>query len=194
MYHLTKFDSVTPVLMGLWNKVAPGRRKPLMTALGRRLQRLLQRHFVARDAEGNRRGWPRSHFWSQIRRATAFAGANDVAAKVSISDPRLAHKVHGGTIRPVEAKSLAIPLRPEAKVAGLPRARLIPGLFLLVSRARGVAFLARREDRALRLYYKLVKSITHQPDPRALPYRTQVYGELRRGLELFLKREAKGQA
>ncbi|ACB76701.1 hypothetical protein [Opitutus terrae] len=186
-------NTATPVLNALYNRVAPGRRKPLMTAVGRRVERLLRRHFTARDAEGNKRGWPRSHFWSRIRRATAFAGANDVAAKISISDPALAMKVHGGKIYPTAGRqNLALPLRPEAKIAGSPRAKLIPGLFVLVGPGR--AWLARREDRALRLYYKLVKSVTQTADPRALPYRVEIYREVRVGITTFLKRETSSQA
>jgi hypothetical protein len=190
MFKLAVFDDSTPLLMALYDRVAVGRRKPLMTVLGRRVERKLRRHFVARDAEGNSRGWPRSHFWSRIRRATAFAGASDTVAKIGISDPAFAMKVHGGVIRPVEAQMLAIPLRPEAKVAGRPRAKLIPGLFLLRTKARG-AFLARREERALRLYYKLVKSVTMKADPRALPNRAEILRELRDGTTAFLKSEVR---
>lgn len=189
MFTLTAFDRATPLLQRLYDAIAPGRRKPLMTVLGRRAERLFRRHFTKRDAEGNKRGWPRSHFWSRIRRATAFAAANDSAAKISIADPAFAMKVHGGTIKPIEAKNLALPLRPEAKVAGRPRAKLIPGLFLL--KTHGRLFLARREERALRLYYKLVKSVTQMKDPRALPLRVEIYGELRLGITAFLKRDVK---
>lgn len=160
-----------------------------MTVLGRRVERFLRKHFAARDQEGNRRGWARSHFWNRLRRATAFAGATDSAAKVVVSDPAFAFKVRGGTIRPVSAKALAIPLREEAKVAGRPRARLIPGLFILKT-GRGV-YLARREDRALRLYYKLVKSITQRADPRAMPLRHLVFADLMTAVTSFLNRDVK---
>ena len=189
MFLLTVNDRATPKLAALYDQVAPGRRKPLMTVLGRRLERFLRRHFIARDAEGNRRGWARSHFWSRIRRATAFAAATDTAAKVNVSDPAFAQKVHGGTIRPVEAKSLAIPLREEAKIAGRPRAQLIPGLFIL--KTHGRAYLARREDRALRFYYKLVKSVTQQADPRALPLPHLTLADLFDAITAFLKRDQK---
>ena len=190
MFLLSVTDRATPLLTRLYDRVAPGRRQPLLRVLGRRLEHSLRKHFQTRDAEGNKRGWPRSHFWNRLRRATAFAGATDSAAKVTVADPALAQKVHGGTIRPIQAKALAIPLRAEAKVAGRPSARLIPGLFILKS-ARGGVFLARREDRALRLYYKLVKSVTQQADPRALPLRHLVLADLHAATTSFLKRDVK---
>ena len=190
MFLLSATDSATPLLTRLYDRVAPGRRRALMTVLGRRVERTLKRHFAARDAEGNRRGWPRSHFWNRLRRATAFAGATDSGARITVADPAFAMKVHGGTIRPIQAKALSIPLRPEAKVAGRPGAKLLPGLFLLKSR-RGGVFLARREDRALRLYYKLVKSVTQRADPRALPLRHEIFFELHAGTTAFLKRDVK---
>ena len=107
MFLLSVTDGATPLLTRLYDRVAPGRRKPLMTVLGRRTERTFRRHFQARDAEGNKRGWPRSHFWNRIRRVTAFKGATDSAAKLAISDPAFAFKVHGGTIRPITAKALA---------------------------------------------------------------------------------------
>lgn len=187
MFLLSVTDRATPLLTRLYDRVAPGRRQPLLRVLGRRLENSLRKHFQTRDAEGNKRGWPRSHFWNRLRRATAFAGATATAAKVTVADPALAMKVHGGTIHPIQAKALAIPLRAEAKVAGLPRAHLLPGLFILKSHGR--AYLARREDRALRLYYKLVKSITQQADPRALPLRHLVLADLHASTTSFLKRD-----
>lgn len=163
-------------------------RKPLHAAMGQAVAVELRRRFLALDQQGNKRGWPRQHFWGRrVRAATAFAGADDEGASVVVASREFLYKLRGGTIRPGGGrKFLAIPLRAEA-AGKMPRANLIPGVFFL--RTQRGAFLAVREGAgavvkrlgrgrvrrsggarttgALRLLWKLVPSVTQVADPRA---------------------------
>lgn len=171
-------------------------RRPMMRRLGKRAEVELRDHFRARNSEPNKRRWPKQRFWGRIRRATAFSGATDTQATVTIADPAMAAKIHGATIRPVEAKALAIPLRKEA-YGKRPSAGLIPNLFVL--RTKKGAFLAastmkRRGRRRsgpkgqrLTIYWKLVKSTTVPRDPRALPEQQFMGARLRAEAERFIQ-------
>lgn len=137
-------------------------------ALGKALEASLRKHFRQRDAQPNKRNWKRQHFWGRIRNATSLAGYDDQKAVVTISDPAYSLKVHGGTVRPKEAKALTIPLREEAY--GIRASSgIIRDLFFIRMRGSKKAYLAKREGTALRLYYLLVKQTRHKPDPEALP-------------------------
>lgn len=86
----------------------------------------------------------------------------------------LSHKIHGGTVRPKDAGALAIPLTREARRAGSPRDGRTPELFIYKAKS-GHAFLAEpgprggRSRRRLKLWYILLKAVTHRADPQAKP-------------------------
>ena len=151
-------------------------------------QRSLHRHFRRRDSEPNKRGWPKQHFWARIRRVTALSSISEDGATVTVSDPAFGARVHGATIRPKQARALAIPLVPQA--AGVrPSSGLIQDLFMLRAKD-GRGFLAREEGQGLTLYYRLVKRVTHPKDPRALPSRAAILSALERTATSFLRRRA----
>ncbi|MCS6243792.1 MAG: hypothetical protein H2172_16235 [Opitutus sp.] len=161
-------DEASQLLRGLTTTLGPGQRRPLMSVLGRTVEKEYREWFKIADAEKpNRRGWKRQHFWAQIRKATAFAFATDDSATVTIADPRIRTQVYGGTIRPKEKKFLAIPLRAEA-YGVRPSSGLIEGLFPYRSK-RGTLLLGREEGGKLVNFYKLVRSVTVKADPSALP-------------------------
>lgn len=170
------------VLQGLADKVHD--RRGFLTALGITAETELQEHFRKRNQEPNRKGWPKQNFWARIRRSTAFAGATNSKATVVIADPAFAMKVYGGTIRPKEKRYLSIPMRAEA-YGVRPGSGLIEGLFALRS-GSGKLFLARREGQALRLYYRLVKKVDMDADPRALPPQSQMDRALTEAAEDYL--------
>ncbi|MDR3229468.1 MAG: hypothetical protein LBT53_08695 [Puniceicoccales bacterium] len=117
----------TPRLQKLIGKLQ--KRQPLLSKLGKATEIELRRWFAQRNQEPNANGWPKGHFWARIRRATAFVGADNNTAVVSIADPAFAHKLTGGTIRPrAGRKNIAIPLTPEAKKTGNPSSGLLAGL------------------------------------------------------------------
>ena len=83
---------------------------------------------------------------------------------MTVASVEFLHKLYGGTITPKRAKALSIPLTGEAYKAG--SASLFPRPLHLVKR-KGKAPLLMDEFGAVQ--YILLKSVTHQPDPNALP-------------------------
>lgn len=145
------------------------RRKKFMGSAGEAL-----RNALASFYEGKQ-----STFWAQFspnfpngfrvtvtaNRATATLGGYESAI--------LSHKIYGGPVFPRKAGALAIPLIPEARRAGSPRNGMTPRLFILKTRAK--AFLASegpgggKSRRRAKLWYILLQSVIHRPDPNARP-------------------------
>jgi hypothetical protein len=151
-------------------RLAFGDTRPLMALLGKSLEVQLRAHFLSRDGEGNKRGWPSKHFWNtEVRGNTALRDVTESRATVAIASPAFAHKVEGGTITAKRSRFLAIPMTAEAYRAGSPREAGMTGLF----HVPGTQFLARNRGRgksaALEIQYMLVASVTQARDPRALP-------------------------
>lgn len=167
-------------------------RRPvvLLQAVGKEVAVALQKHFRARDGEGNRRGWPSQHFWSKVAAKTSHQNATADGVTVTVASAPFIHKITGGKVTAKAAGALAIPLTAEAyKKQGKGTLReSFPGLFVL--RTRKGAWLVRssQENRGqsrekgarrqkprgiqrerLEFLFRLTKSVTHRPDPRALP-------------------------
>jgi hypothetical protein len=185
----TIVDLATPRLQAILRDLAPAQRRPMMIRLGKQLEVELKAHFAAREQEGNKRGFPRTHWWArEVRGQTALRSATGEEAVVGIASRQFAFRLRGGTIKPGPGKRfLAIPLRPEASGV-LPRAGTIPGLFFIRSKALGKGWLAAQEGAALRFYYRLVPSVTQKADPRALPPLEQLRAALQAKAEQELAR------
>ncbi len=127
-----------------------------------------------RDGKAKRKpGWPRSGYWGHAAES-ASGEADAAAAWVIIRHKGVGLHLRGGTVtsrRP--GGKLAIPLR--AELAGVnPREKFADraDAFVLKSKGRGPdgrAFLAYRENGALRLAYLLLSSVTLGADPTVLP-------------------------
>lgn len=172
-------DGATPSLQRLIRRVT--QRTPMMQAAGKAVEVVLHSHFDRRDAEGNKKGWPRKHFWSRVvRRATAFETATADEATVKIASREFRQKFYGGTITAGSGKFLAIPLTARAYAAGRPRnwsgeplkvVRFPSGAVVL--RERGF----RDKDQSMQggeAQYLLVKRVRQERDPRALPSETMM--------------------
>jgi hypothetical protein len=171
----TKEDSITPHLKELAGRLQ--NRRPLLAALGKQLEIDLRKHFLARDSEGNKRGFPRKHFWrNQVAKHTALTSVTDTSATVTISSPELIHKIEGGVITPKRAKALSIALSPEAYKAG--SASLFPRPLTFITRPGKPPLLVETgtigKSKAWKIHYILLKSVRHAADPRALPDRGQL--------------------
>jgi len=191
-------DTATPALKAMLRRVSP--MQPLMMRLGKRVEILLRKYFADYGRTGNfktrRRGWPTQHFWDRrIRNATAFTGATEHEATITIADPAFMTHFRGGTIRPKEKGALAIPLQ-AAAYGKQPSDKSIPGLFLLRTRkgaylvAYGDLFGKSRKgvNRAtLHFYWKLMKSVTVPKDPKALPPDTDIEAALLKETEYYLR-------
>lgn len=184
-------DLATPRLKAILNGLQPAQRKALLGRLGKELEAQLKAHFLQRNQDSpNAKGFPRSHFWSRkVRARTALREVTADQATVGIDSPEFRLKLTGGTIRPGPGKRLlAITLR--AEVYGpekRPSANLIPGLFF-VKLTGGRMFLAARDGSALRVYWRLVPSVTQPADPRALPPAAQLQAALEARAEQEIQR------
>ena len=167
MIRLNLTDTATPALRAAMEKLSPEGRARLNKAAGARITRTLVDHFRAREKEPNKRGWAKQHYWSRIAKATALVQADEKQATVTVADTSILLKIFGGTVKPKTAQALAIPMREEAY--GKMASEWPDDTFFRFVSKSGKAFLAKREGNALRLYYRLVKSVRHKPDPRAIP-------------------------
>jgi hypothetical protein len=202
-------DTATPAikraLETLSNPVA------LMKVLGKGLETDLRAHFAAKNKQPNKRNWPKQNFWAQIRSATNFTGATNDQATVTVADPRINPHVHGGVVRPKDAKLLAIPVRREA-YGVRPSSGLIPGLKLVVFPKSGPALVQvpltqikftkdRRKGREgllrakatakrtiARIMYLLRPSVRIPKDPTALPSDAVLQDKLGQRAEAWLQR------
>ena len=185
-------DLATPKLRAILTQLGPAQRRSLLLRLGKELEIQLKAHFAARDQEGNKRGWPRSHWWArEVRGNTALREVTADSATVGIASRQFRFKLTGGTIRPGPGKrALALPMRPEVKGV-LPRAKTIPGIFVIRSKILGRAWLVTRDSGphgALRFYWRLVPSVHQDPDVRALPPVAELQAALERRADLEVAR------
>jgi hypothetical protein len=134
----------------------------------------LQDHFKLRDRAPNRLGGRRTRFWLDIYKSTQIGEVTDRDATVIVGDPRFTQKVKGGTIRPVSAKALAIPLTAEAHGRRPETLEREMGVKLfVVPRDFGSGLLAaalgQGNGQRIKAFYVLRKSVTQRADPLALP-------------------------
>lgn len=175
-------DTVTPDMR---RKIALLKNKrPLLAVAGKGLEADLRAHFLEKNSQPNKMGWAKSNFWNQIRNATALKHYDDRQATVAVADPRLATHVYGATIRPKEARMLAIPVHPSAKGI-MPKSGLIKGLF----RPKGRWFLAILDaNKKLRVMYALKKQVTVPKMPDALPPLARLKASTGRRITAWLDR------
>jgi len=168
--------------------------RPLVAKLGKTLEVRLRAHFLERDREGNRRGWPRKHFWNrEVRQNTALVAVSESTAVVAVASPAFAHKLEGGTLRPKRGRALAIPLTAEAYAKGSPR-EWDPADRALLFRPKGTRILAvpKPGGDGFEPMFALEGAVTQEKDPRALPDRTAMADELGAVAEAHVARQVEG--
>jgi hypothetical protein len=166
----------------------------LHQASGAAVTKELKAHFLQRNQEPNKMGWPSQNFFSKEGfRRTALVHADESSALVAVASPAMAHRLRGGTVRPKRAKFLAIPLTAQAYAAGSPRE--MQDLSYLPPRPGRAALLvqqkkaARGEKRGEIIpQFALVKSATHTADPRTLPERDTLVNAASTAVEGTLQR------
>lgn len=182
---INTLDAAGPTLAKLVESVT--NRRPLHAAMGKRGEVELRAHFLDRNQEPNKKGWPSQNFWERIRSATALSQVDASGATVSISDPAINLKVYGGTVKPKEGKYLALPAIAEAYGRSArtfsnlePMIRWRDGqrravalverrASLLRSRKDGSATEKKGSEIGGRVFYWLVESVRARRDPKALP-------------------------
>lgn len=199
--------TLTKIAEGLTN------RRPLNAAVGKRGEVELRAHFLARNQEPNKKGWPKQDFWNRIREATALSAVDESGATITIADPAIAQKIYGGTIKPVEGKYLALPAIAEAYGRSArtfnnlePMIRWINGSRRAVALVERAASLTRdwkekgsnliEKKGSLvggRVFYWLVLSVTQAEDPRALPESNEMEKALREEAGFFIQELMQGE-
>lgn len=156
------------------------RPRALLGALASRGDRVFKAHFLRRNQEGNKYGWPRSNFWvNKVRKQTAITSVTDEEAEITVASPEFVHKIRGGKVAAKRGRYLAIPLTAAAKKAGSPREWDDPSaLFPVRSAETGAFFLAMKTAGGILPVYDLKRSVTHKADPRALPSEAEISREL----------------
>lgn len=183
-------------------------RRPLNAAIGKRGEVELREHFLERNQEPNKKGWPAQDFWNRIRKSTSLASVDEAGATIAIADPAITQKIHGGDIKPKEGKYLTLPAI--AAAAGRsartftnlePLIRWIKGarraIALVEKKATQVSFGDKRKDgsRATKrgeevggkVFYWLVEKVRQKKDPKALPDRSKMERALREEAGFFLE-------
>ena len=182
-------DGASPTLKLLSNEVE---NVPMAIKAGARgVANKLRDHFAELEAEHpNKMGWPRQHFWADVRRSVGNPVQEGDVATVTIAHFAFRQKLEGGTIRPKADKEyLTIPAHPDAygKRAGeftnlefayvenpANPGTVRPALVAMRAVSTAIEF-GRKKARAvsqelglLPLYW-LVREVTQSPMPGALP-------------------------
>lgn len=183
-------------------RLSMGLKRPeaLTKAVARQAANLLRRHYRAVDARRpNRLGGPRQHWWARV----ASSVQNPVLrspgeAVVAVTAPGIALRAKGGTVRPVQAAALAIPIDRESYgvwardwEAGHPGRPLFQirsprGTFLAARVGDSRRAAARREGAQsqvrerprIKVLYVLKRSAKIGRDPDALPHGEDFEGRL----------------
>lgn len=159
-------DKATPALRALLLQLS-GRRGHAI--LGQSIRILVREHLRAKEAQPNKQGWPKTHYYSRARERVTFEASEDDAT-VTVAIEGFRQRYHGGRITPVNRRALTIPAAPEAygKVAGEFGGNLE---FYPFYRGRIVGLLVGAPDSALagKVLYRLVTSVNQAPDPSVIP-------------------------
>jgi hypothetical protein len=140
-------DTLRPFLASLPAKL---RNANLYRAMGRGLANSLRANFTSlQGSRPNKQGWPRQGYWARAARSVTqprldLASATGAAVTVSITEPGIAARYYGPTvIKPVTAKTLAIPAVPEAYGTRPIDARWTGKLEFSMVGGKNMAFVAR---------------------------------------------------
>ncbi|HPS07305.1 MAG TPA: hypothetical protein PLG22_07220 [Kiritimatiellia bacterium] len=129
--------------------------RPVLAAGAGEYKKAWLEHFQALDARGNRRGFPPKNFWiEEGYKKTGVAELNEAYATVTCDSRAVAFRAYGGTVRPVSAKALAIPVSAAAYAAGWPGNSGLPLEFVPVRSKKNPRVIGKLvEARATRIGY-----------------------------------------
>lgn len=167
----------------------------MLMVVGRELGNQLKSHFRKKEREEPNKLSPRrQHFWLQVGRSVQNpqqSGYNSVS--VTVSDPRFAQKVFGGTITAKRAGALTIPVSEKAYGRTASTFERETGLkLILIKTGKGKpqnAVLAAKVGGGLEVEYLLTKSVTQKKDPTALPEEGQLKAAVIGRAQKYLDRE-----
>lgn len=187
-------------------------------AAGRGVANRLRDHFGRLEStQPNRRGWPRQHFWSDVRGTVSQPIDDGAMTTVGIGHVAIRQKLLGGDILPRKPGGfLTIPAHPDAyghrarefsnlKVAmardesGRLRPALVAmrGVSTLIEPSKGKKkkWRAVGQEVALQPLFWLVRAVKQAPMPGALPTEDELAQSAVHGAEQWLNsRTAKSEA
>lgn len=176
-------DPVSEVLSRVVSKLR--RPEALVLPVARQAANLLRRHYRKLEQTApNKMGGVRTHWWRQVHDSVHNPiMVSATAAAVAITQPGVVLRLKGGTVRPKQARALAIPVnrisygvwardwafqhpdRPLFKIKG-PR-----GTYLAAKAGEG--------SKRLVVLYRLATRAEIPPDPRVLPEAQEFQASLR---------------
>ena len=177
-------NRVTPTVGAVARGLAPARLLPI---IGRAAVNVWRGHlFDLNRTRPNQIGGRRTGFYAQAARSASFEVAGDNSVVVSANSVGIAQRFYGGTIRPkLGKKYLTIPVAPEAygKTAReFPNLQLVFGhggqpIALATPSTRAVQITQNKRGKIVKqatgrlgvIMFRLVKSVTQQPDPTVIP-------------------------
>lgn len=182
-------DNATPAIAAKLQQVKPER---LRAILGPGMTVFVQNHLLSNGT--NKKGWPSTHFWADAARGTSWtADSGGSGLVITINKIGVRQRYYGGTIAPVKAKALAIPISP-VSYGHVPSD--FPGLFLLVTKKgaylvqygqelSGAGNIVQRGKNSggnkkvrlqgtLNFLFMLVGSVDQAPDPTVIPSNDQL--------------------
>jgi hypothetical protein len=156
---------------------------------GRAAFNLIVAHLRDRDRTPNRLGGDRTHYYSQAADGTHME-SDAQEATVTVSHVGFRLRLEGGTVLPVNAGALTIPIHPDAHGR---RAAEFPGLFRIRPKSSDSEFLADKPDPSdpdsLRVLYVLRASVTQAADPSVMPADTDLSEAVRAALQEHVDRQ-----
>lgn len=175
--------------------------KAVLLNAGREVGNRLRSHFRMKDRkQPNHLSARRQHFWQQVGRSVQQPQMeNATTVSVTISDPRFAQKLFGGTIRAKNAGALTIPVEERAYGRTTKTFERETGLKLFLVRTGKGAFqnavLAVQEkgQAGFTTEYLLTKSVDQQADPTALPEKTALETAVLARAQKVVDRQTGGQ-
>lgn len=169
----------------LQKKLADAAR--LNAVVGRSFEKTLRNHFRKQNRRPNKRGWRKQGVWNKIAADTAFAGADETSATVTIRNPIIKTKIFGARIKPKGGKKfLAIPAI-EARYGMMPSA-LDDELQFRKTRRGGI--LGRiNSDGTMQVHYWLVRKADVPRDPQALPASSEVASDANIAISKYIRRK-----
>lgn len=167
MLNITVQDNATPDLIHRLQQL--GRQG--YAVMGYSVAQLIKRHLINRNQQPNKYGWPKQNYYGRAAESVFSVATTDTAeVHIGMEGFRVRYEGSGylpdGSIKPINAKALTIPLRPEAYGK---RAREFSDLFMLKFAKDAKVFGALYKRGTAEPYYLLVNKVTQSGDSTVLP-------------------------
>lgn len=159
-------DQATPVVRAVSRTLAPAAINPV---IGRSARNTIREHFFGlNSSRPNQLGGRRTNYYTGAGRGTQFQIVSESEVVVSVNQIGIVQRFYGGTITPKASKYLTIPVHPAAHGK---RAREFDLELVFGPGGRPIALATKggKKSRVGEIYYRLVKSVTQQPDRTVLP-------------------------